>query len=205
LSHEHIDTVKGAQIVAAVVEGCSIRATVRMTGGGIEEHYAKSPGVPLKFERDMNVGGDGQDHSSLRNEYTNMRTPPLDAATAIAKRFSAVDPEVVMAYALMEKHGVLQAIGLVSLCESRMRRLHERARRDLDRLRVARTPKPAAVTKISKPSPVREDPAAQPISYRSFISEEELARLNQEKNKPQIDLGLPENDPFDCRKGPKAA
>ena len=41
---------------------------------------------------------------------------------------------------MMKEHGALKALGLVSLYESRMRRLHERARRDLDRLQAAGTP-----------------------------------------------------------------
>ena len=126
----------------------------------------------------------------------------LDAEPAIAENYSEITQESKIAYALTEKHGTLQAVGLVSLYESRMRRLHERARRDLDRLQSARTPKSA---KVTKPASVPEEVAPEPISFRSLLSEEELARLNQGKSRPMIDFDLPENDPLDRRKGPKAA
>jgi hypothetical protein len=125
-----------------------------------------------------------------------------DAEPAIVENYSEITPESKIAYGLAEKHGALKAIGLVNLYESRMRRLHERARRDLDRLQAARTPK---LTKITKPAPDREDPTPEPISYRSFISEEEQARLDQGKSRPNIGLDLPENDPLDRPRRPKAA
>jgi len=119
-----------------------------------------------------------------------------EAEPALEEKFSEVDQEVKVAFAMMEIHGALKAIGLVSLYESRMRRLHERARRDLDRLQTARTPKEAKITKFPKPAPVREIDPPEPISYRSLVSEEELARLDEGKNRPFSGLDLPEKDPF---------
>ena len=115
----------------------------------------------------------------------------------IEERFSEIDPEARTAYGLMKDHGALKAVGLVSLYESRMRRLHERARCDLDRLQTARTPKVAKVPKMTKLAPIPETVEPEPISYRSFISKEELDRLNQGKNRPSIDLDLPETFPED--------
>jgi hypothetical protein len=136
-----------------------------------------------------------------QDRWQTIEAAMLDLAThkagpAIKEKFSEVDEEVKVAFAMMEIHGALKAIGLVSLYESRMRRLHERARRDLDRLQTARTPKETKITKSTKPAPIREIDAPVPISYRSLVSEEELARLDEGKNRPFAGLDLPEKDPF---------
>jgi hypothetical protein len=123
----------------------------------------------------------------------------------IDKKFTEIDPEARAAYAMMQEHGALKAMGLVSLYETRMRRLHERARRDLDRLQAARIPKETKIPKRTQLAPVPEVDPPEPISFRSFISEEELARLDKGKNRPFGGLDLPETDPLDRPKGPKAA
>ena len=115
----------------------------------------------------------------------------------VDEKFSEIDPDAAVAYTLMQDHGALKAMGLVSLYESRMRRLHERARRDLDRLHAARTPKEIKNGKPYRFAPIPETVEPQPISYRSLISEEERARLDQNKNRPFIGLDLPETLPED--------
>ena len=120
-----------------------------------------------------------------------------NAGPEIEERFSEIDPEARTAYGLMKDHGNLKALGLVGLYESRMRRLHERARRDLGRLHAARTPKEIKTGKVVRPEPVPETVGPEPISFRSFISEEENARLNGGKTRPFIDLDLPETFPED--------
>ena len=122
-----------------------------------------------------------------------------EAEPALEEKFSEVDKEVKVAFAMMEIHGALKAIGLVSLYESRMRRLHERARRDLDRLQTARTPKETKVPKSTKPAPVREIDQPEPISFRSFLSKEQLDRLDEGKNRPFAGLDLPETPPYEDR------
>ncbi len=123
----------------------------------------------------------------------------LENAPAIDEKFSEIDPEARIAFALLKDHGLLKGLGLVSLYESRMRRLHERARRDLDRLQTARTSKPPQPARITQPAPVPEIDVPEPISFRSLISKEELARLDQGKTRPRIDLDLPETLPEDLR------
>ncbi len=118
----------------------------------------------------------------------------VETAAAVDQAYSEIDPQARIAFALMKDHGLLKALGLVSLYESRMRRLHERARRDLERLQTARTSKPAKFTQLA---PVPEFEAPEPISYRSFISEEERARLDQGKSRLKIGLDLPEAPPED--------
>ncbi len=121
------------------------------------------------------------------------------AEPAIKVKFTEIDPQVKVAYAMIEIHGALKAIGLVSLYESRMRRLHERARRDLDRLQAARTPKETKIPRLTRLAPIPEVDPPEPISYRSLVSKEELARLDQRKNRPFIDLDLPETPPYEDR------
>jgi hypothetical protein len=76
-----------------------------------------------------------------------------------------------------------------------MRRLHQIARRDLERLQAARAPKE------TKPAPKAKTPAPpepiqdEPISVRSFVSEEELDRIYRNRNEPKFLLDLPEEDP----------
>ena len=82
------------------------------------------------------------------------RSLRLETAAAVNKAFSEIDPQVRIAFALMKDHGVLKALGLVSLYESRMRRLHERARRDLDRLQTARTPKETKIPRFTQLAPI---------------------------------------------------
>jgi hypothetical protein len=58
---------------------------------------------------------------------------------------------------------------------------------------------------------IRSECARRLLLFTDFIRNEdtqrhkELARLNQGKDKPLFDLGLPENDPVDRHKGPRAA
>jgi hypothetical protein len=117
----------------------------------------------------------------------------------IDKKFTEIDPEARAAYAMMQEHGALKAMGLVSLYETRMRRLHERARRDLNRLQAARTPKETKTPKLIKLAPIPDLDPPEPISFRSFASEEELARLDKGKNRPFGGLDLPETPPYEDR------
>jgi hypothetical protein len=75
---------------------------------------------------------------------------------------------------------------MVTRVEGRMRRLHQAARRDLDRLKAARAPKdvkPASIAKTpDPPEPIQEEP----ISFRSFVSKEELAGIRQNRNEPKF-------------------
>jgi hypothetical protein len=96
----------------------------------------------------------------------------------IEEEFSEIDPEARTAYGLLKDHGALKALSLASLYESRMRHLHEHARR------------------VVRPAPISETVAHEPITFRSFISDEESARLAQRKSRPSIGLDLPENDPL---------
>jgi hypothetical protein len=120
-----------------------------------------------------------------------------EAQPAIDEVFSAIGPEARIAFMLMKDHGLLKGLGLVSLYESRMRRLHERARRDLERVQAARTPKQPQPAKLTKLAPVPDVDPPEPISFRSFISKEELARLDEGKSRPTIALDLPETFPED--------
>jgi hypothetical protein len=117
----------------------------------------------------------------------------------IDENFSEIDPEARAAYSMMKEHGALKAMGLVSLYESRMRRLHERARRDLARLQAAQTPKETKLPKLTRLAPIPDVDPPEPISFRSLVSEEELARLDQGKNRPFTGLDLPETPPYEDR------
>jgi hypothetical protein len=106
----------------------------------------------------------------------------------IKEAFNSIDESAKAAFALAKQHGYMKALNLVSLYEGRMRRLHERARRDLDRLQLARIPKPG---KFAPPPPEPEPVQQEPTSYLSYLSEEEKIRVNGRKNGPNLDL------PFD--------
>ncbi len=131
---------------------------------------------------------------------------------AIAAHFNNIDAVTKAAFSFVQQHGHVKALEMVGRYESRMRRLQEKARRDLDRLQTPKAPKPVKETKSARPAAPPEPGQDEPLSYLSFISKEEFARLNKGKNEPKfdLDLHLPETNPFDKTnnkepKTPKAA
>ncbi len=132
-----------------------------------------------------------------------------ESEPAIEEEFKNIDTITKLAFSLVQQHGHIKAVDLISRYEGRMRRLHERARRDLDRLQLAKRP---PGTKSPKTSAAPEPAPVQPISIRSFVSEEEFTRLNKSPNEPKSGYNfiLPETDPLEKTyrrepKTPKAA
>ncbi len=81
-----------------------------------------------------------------------------DAEPEIAKNFTQLDHNGKVAYALVKQHGHLKALELVSRYEGRMRRLHQNARKDLEKLQSARkAPAPKA-----PPNPRTNEPKFHP-------------------------------------------
>jgi len=135
-----------------------------------------------------------------QERYWNLETALLELSmvetnTDIADRFEEIDPLARTAYSLVKQYGHLKALDMVTRVEGQMRRAHQTARRDLDRLKTARTPKepkPALIAKTpDPPEPIQQ----QPISFRSFVSKEELALLTRIENEPKFLLDLPDEMP----------
>ncbi len=113
----------------------------------------------------------------------------------IADRFEEIDPLARNAYSLVKQYGHLKALDMVTRVEGRMRRLHQTARRDLDRLQAGRTPKDVKPAPKPKP-PVEPEPIQEePISFRSFVSKEELAKIRQHRNEPKFPSTCPKPCP----------
>ena len=110
----------------------------------------------------------------------------------IADRFEEIDPLARNAYSLVKQYGHLKALDMVTRVEGRMRRLHQTARRDLDRLQAARTPKDVKPAPKPKAPPEPEPIQEEPISFRSFVSKEELAKIRN--------MGTNQNSPSICPK-----
>jgi hypothetical protein len=74
----------------------------------------------------------------------------LEADKALELKFSQTDEGTRIAFAMMHQHGRIKALELVSRYEGRARRLHQTARKDLDRLQSARKPEgtPAVPHKV---------------------------------------------------------
>jgi hypothetical protein len=69
----------------------------------------------------------------------------LEADKALEAKFCEADEGTRIAFAMIRQHGQIKALELVSRYEGRARRLHQTARKDLERLQSARKPKVAAV------------------------------------------------------------
>jgi hypothetical protein len=128
-------------------------------------------------------------------ETAVMELSLVETNADITNRFDEIDPLSKTAYSLVKQYGHLKALDMVTRVEGRMRRLHQTARRDLARLQAARTPKDAKPTPIP-PKPVEPEPIPdEPISFRSFVSKEELARIRKNRNEPKCLLDLPDEMP----------
>jgi len=113
----------------------------------------------------------------------------------ITERFEEIDPLARTAYSLVKQYGNLKALDMVTRVEGRMRRAHQTARRDLERLQAARTAKDSKPAPKAK-TPVEPEPIQQePISFRSFVSKDELALLTRIENEPKFLLDLPDEMP----------
>jgi Spy/CpxP family protein refolding chaperone len=140
----------------------------------------------------------------LQERYWSLQTAVMELSMVeikaeIEQRFDDMDPMARPAYALVQQHGYFKALDMVTKVEGRMRRLHQTARRDLERVQAARTPKESKPAPAAKPPALPVRPQAQPetipdtpISYRSLLSEEEKARIDANRSEPKFDLGLPE-------------
>jgi hypothetical protein len=136
-------------------------------------------------------------HWVLENALTELAE--IEAQAEIDDRFHEIDPIVRTAYSLARQHGKDKALEMVNRMEGRMRRLHQAARRDLDRLQAARIqkdPKPAPASapkvRIPAPPPPIQD---EPISIRSFVSKQELVKITKCDNEPKFLRDLPETMP----------
>jgi len=135
-----------------------------------------------------------------QERYWDLETALLELSMVetnadIADRFQEIDPLAKTAYSLVKQYGHLKALDMVTRVEGRMRRLHQAARRDLARLQAARTPKETKPAPIAKTPPPPEPEQEEPISFRSFVSKEELARIRQNRNEPKCLLDLPDTMP----------
>ncbi len=135
-----------------------------------------------------------------QERYWELGTAHMELSMAetnadIADRFEEIDPLARTAYSLVKQHGHLKALDMVTRVEGRMRRMHQTARRDLDRLQAARTPKDVKPAPKPKPPVEPEPETVEPISFRSFVSKEELARLTRNGNEPKFPFDLPETMP----------
>jgi hypothetical protein len=137
-------------------------------------------------------------------ETSLMEIAMLDTKADMEVVFKDIEPLAQTAYALSKQYGTMKAMEMISRFEGRMRRLHQTARRDLERLQTARATaaekeiklvKPEKPARTAPPPPVQEEPLGEPRSFRSFISDEELRRLNHGKNEPNFDFELPFEDP----------
>jgi hypothetical protein len=117
-----------------------------------------------------------------------------DAETEIDSKFIGLEPIARVAYALIKQYGNLGAFDAITRYEGRMRRLHERARRDLDRLQKDRLQNDRS-PKIVQPPPEPEPEIDEPISLKSFTSNERPPRLTEMKNGPKINLDPPLESP----------
>jgi len=133
-----------------------------------------------------------------QERFWGIETALLELAMAetgaeIADHFDNIDPIAKTAYSLTKQYGNLKAMEMIGRAEGRMRRLHQTARKDLEKLQAARkiAPKPQR-----QPDPI-ETPD-EPISFLSFLSKEEKARLNRGQNEPKSLLDLPETNPLLC-------
>jgi hypothetical protein len=71
---------------------------------------------------------------------------------ASLKKFATATGPVLVAFAILRQHGHVKAIELITRMEARMRKIHERARKDLDHLKAAAKPKPEKQKNTHEPT-----------------------------------------------------
>jgi hypothetical protein len=118
----------------------------------------------------------------------------LEAGEAMEKKFSQADEGTRIAFAMTRQHGQVKALALVSCYEGRARRLHQTARKDLDRLQSARKPKPEPVRKVE------EKPK---ITMHSATCDPQLPERIDQTNEPVYTPNPPEIDLKNEPKEPK--
>jgi hypothetical protein len=91
------------------------------------------------------------------------------------KIFATIEGPTQVAFALLKQHGHAKAIDLVSRLEARMRKIHERARKDLEHLQAAAKPKPEKQKNTTEPT------ANSPKS-RIYTTEPKLEPVSVLKN-----------------------
>ena len=100
-----------------------------------------------------------------------------DTTEAINKRFTKIDGSTKLAASLLEQHGHVKAIDLVTRLEARMRKIHERARKDLDHLKAAAKPKPEKQKKHERTQ--REQPRTPNLHERTQTRPPETRNLHE--------------------------
>jgi hypothetical protein len=85
-----------------------------------------------------------------------------DTTEAIDKRFTKIDGSTKLAASLLEQHGHVKAIELVTRLEGRMHRMHERARKSLTGLQAR--PKPQIAKNTSEAKSTSNPPEIQSAS-----------------------------------------
>jgi hypothetical protein len=117
----------------------------------------------------------------------------LEAGEALEKKFSQADEGTRIAFAMTRQHGQVKALALVSCYEGRARRLHQTARKDLDRLQSARKPKPEPARQVQKEpkTPTQSIPYKLPPPNKIDQTNEPVYTPNP----PEIDLKSERKEP----------
>ncbi len=129
----------------------------------------------------------------------------LDSEEATAKKFETADETTRIAFALLRQHGHLRAVDLLSRYEGRLRRLHERARRDLERVQASKMPEPVKLQPPARTETRRmETPEEPPVTVRSMLSKPEPTWESVYTVEPKSESVQPESDPKEEPKSPLA-
>jgi hypothetical protein len=133
----------------------------------------------------------------------------LDSEEATAKKFATAGETTLIAFALLRQHGHLKAVDLLSRYEGRLRRLHERARRDLERLQASKMPVPVKLPPQKRETEALEASAITvPSTSSKQASTSESVYTVEPKSEPiQPDFNTvrSESDPNEEPKLPLAA
>jgi hypothetical protein len=104
----------------------------------------------------------------------------LEADKALEAKFSQADEGTRIAFAMVRQHGQIKALELVSRYEGRARRLHQIARKDLDRLQSARKPK---ATTVPPKTPTKSMPyLTRPVQRIDGTNEPAPTRISPKIN-----------------------
>jgi hypothetical protein len=76
----------------------------------------------------------------------------LSSEEAILKKFATATGPLQAAFAMLRQRGHVKAIERITRMEARMRKIHERARKNLDHLKAAAKPKPEKQKNTTEPT-----------------------------------------------------
>ncbi len=130
----------------------------------------------------------------------------LDSEEATAKKFETAGETTRIAFALLRQHGHLRAVDLLSCYEGGLRRLRERARRDLEHIQASKMPIPVQLQPPARTQAHQiETPEEPPVTVRSMLSMPQPTWESVYTVEPKSEPVQPESDLVEEPKPPTAA